>query len=194
MAKYFVSCLVLAIALQIGGCSGLSNVQPVSQAEHQALTTQATQTPRLQRGDKVRVTVFGEDKLDGTYEIDPGGAISLPLAGTVQAVGLTKAELEQLLTKKFRSEYLKNPKVTVDIAAFRPFYMFGEVAKPGEYPFKPGLNIVSATAMAGGITFRARPNVVLIQHAGETEMKEYRLDSTVPVLPGDMIRIPERYL
>ncbi len=149
---------------------------------------------KLQAGDKLKVTVFGEDKLTGEYEIDPGGSLSLPLAGTVQAAGLTKPELEQLLSKKFASgNYLKNPKVTVDIATFRPFYILGEVEKPGEYPFRSGLNLMSAIAVAGGSTYRASRSYVMIQRAGEASFTEYKMSPTVPVYPGDLIKVPERY-
>jgi len=154
----------------------------------------ATGAIRLQAGDKIRVTVYGEDKLTGEYEIDPGGSVSLPLAGTVEAAGLTKSELEQSLSKKFSSgAYLKSPKVTVDIATFRPFYVLGEVEKPGEYLYKGGLNVVSAMAVAGGGTYRASRSRVLIQRVGEQEFHEYPMSPTTPVYPGDLIRVPERY-
>lgn len=149
--------------------------------------------PRLQAGDKVRVTVFGEDKISGDYEIDPGGFVSLPLAGTLQAAGLTKVDFEQTLAKKLRSEYLRNPKVTVDIAAFRPIYVLGEVERPGEYPYRSGLNVVSAMAVAGGNTYRASRSYVLIQRAGEQNFAEYPLSTNVAIYPGDLMRVPERY-
>jgi polysaccharide export outer membrane protein len=139
------------------------------------------------------VTVYGEDKLSGDYEIDPGGFVSLPLAGTVEAAGLSKAEFERVLAKKLRGEYLKDPKVTVDIVAFRPIYVVGEVEKPGEYPFRGGLNVLSATAMAGGISYRGHRSMILIQHAGESGMKEYPISTSVPIFPGDIIKVPERY-
>src|SRR5262249_35704729 len=136
MVRSLACSLTIWIALQLGGCGISQDLGPASEADRQALVAAATAAPRLQRGEKNRVTVYGEDKLSGDYEIDPGGFVSLPLAGTVEAAGLSKAELESVLTKKFRSEYLKDPKVTVDIAAFRPIYVVGEVEKPGEYPFK----------------------------------------------------------
>ena len=83
------------------------------------------------------------------------GQISLPLAGTIKAQGLTQTELEQALAKKFRSEYLKNPKVTVTIATLQPYYMMGEVKSPGEFAYKSGLNVLTAIAIAGGPTYRA---------------------------------------
>jgi len=149
--------------------------------------------PKLQPGDKIRVTVFGEDKLSGDYQIDQSGQISLPLAGTVAAVGLTQAELEQALAKKFRSEYLKNPKVTVTIATLQPFYIMGEVQKPGEYPYKSGLNVMTALALAGGATYRGSRSSVYIQRVGEEGMREYPISSSIMILPGDLIRVPERY-
>ena len=108
-------------------------------------------------------------------------------------LGLTQAELEQALAKKFRSEYLKNPKVTVTIATLRPFYMVGEVTKPGEYPYKSGLNVLTAMAIAGGPTYRASRSSVQIQRRGENSMREYPISASVPVLPGDVIKVPERY-
>jgi protein involved in polysaccharide export with SLBB domain len=192
IVKCFVVSAALVVALQISGCAG-TDLGPASVEEQQAMSVAATEAPRLQRGEKIRVTVFGEDKLSGEYDIDPGGFLSMPLAGTVQAAGLTKTELEQALTKKFRSQYLKSPKVTVEIAAFRPFYVMGEVAKPGEYPFKSGLNVLSAIAIAGGPTYRAARNSILIQHPDETGFKEYPLSASIPIRPGDLVRVPERY-
>jgi len=180
---------LLAVALLVSGCAGRS----LSQGEQQSLAEAATAAPKLQPGDKIRVTVFGEDKLSGEYEVDQSGQISLPLAGTVQALGLTQAELEHALAKKFQSQYLKNPKVTVTIATLRPFYVMGEVTRPGEYPYKSGLNVLTALATAGGPTYRASRTTVQIQRHGEVGMRDYPISVTVPVLPGDVVRVPERY-
>ena len=138
----FVFSALLAVALLVSGCAGSS----LSQAEQQSLAEAATAPTKLQPGDKIRITVFGEDKLSGDYQLDQSGQISLPLAGTLKALGLTQTELEQALAKKFRSQYLKNPKVTVTITTLRPFYIVGEVEKPGEYPYKSGLNVLTALA------------------------------------------------
>lgn len=158
-----------------------------------SVVTSATATPRFQGGEKIRISVFNEPSLSGEYEIDPSGVISLPLAGTVKAVGLTQSELEKALSAKFRSEYLKNPKVTVTIVQFRPIYIVGEVERQGEFPYKGGLNALTALALAGGGTYRANRNYILIQHLGEKGMKEYPLSSSTMILPGDLIRVPERY-
>jgi polysaccharide biosynthesis/export protein len=189
MNKLFVYSAALAAALLFSGCTA----SMLSEAEQQSLAAAATAAPKLQPGDKIRVNVFGEDKLSGDYEIDQSGQISLPLAGTVEALGLTQAELEQALAKKFRSEYLRNPKVTVTIATLRPFYLMGEVEKPGEYAYRSGLNVLTALAIAGGPTYRANRHTVQIQRRGETSMRSYPISASVPVLPGDVIRVPERY-
>ena len=148
---------------------------------------------RLAAGDKVRVTVFGEDKLSGEYQVDTGGYVSLPLAGSLKAAGMTAPELERALEAKFKGTYLRSPRVTVEVLTFRPFYVLGEVTKPGEYPFRPGLNVLSAIAIAGGATYRASTSKVTIQRSGTTELQEFPQSPTVRVNPGDLIRVPERY-
>ena len=190
-----LACAMAGIILLscLSACDSGASLPPLSTEEQRAIAAAPASAPRLQAGDKIRVTVFGEDKLTGEYEIDPGGSVSLPLAGTVRAAGLTKTEMEQELTRKFRTEYLRSPKVTVDIATFRPFYVLGEVEKPGEYPYKSGLNVLSAIAVAGGNTYRASKSNVMIQRAGEQGLREYPLSPTIPVMPGDLIRVPERY-
>jgi polysaccharide export outer membrane protein len=172
------------------GASTHASTKPGSPASP---TSGSSTQLRLSAGDKLRVTVFGEDKLSGEYQIDTAGYLSLPLAGTIEAAGSTKPELEQALTTKLKSEYLRNPKVTVEVIAYRPFYVLGEVQKPGEYPYRTGLNVLSAIAIGGGVTYRANNGTVLIQRSGTTDMKEYPQSPTIPVLPGDVVRVPERF-
>jgi protein involved in polysaccharide export with SLBB domain len=148
---------------------------------------------KISPGDKLHITVFGEDKLSGDFDIDPSGYLSIPLGGTVMAAGLSKPELEAVLTKKLKGDYLRDPKVTVDVASFRPFYILGEVQKPGEYPYKGNLNVLTAIAIAGGNTFRASNSTVMIKRANETALHEYPLTVAIPIYPGDLIRVPERY-
>jgi polysaccharide export outer membrane protein len=194
----------MAIGLLLSGCGGAdsdtSTTAPLGTSASTARSAQAsagkpasTAQLRLSAGDKIKVVVFGEDKLSGEYQIDTAGAVSLPLAGTIEAAGLTKPELEQALTAKLKSEYLRNPKVTVEVVSFRPFYVLGEVSKPGEYQYRSGLNVLSAIAIAGGATYRANNSIVLIQRAGTTEFAEYPQSPTIPVLPGDVVRLQERY-
>jgi polysaccharide biosynthesis/export protein len=181
--------VLLAVALLASGCS----VGSLSETEQQSLAAAAAAAPQLQPGDKISINVFGEDKLSGEHEINQSGQISLPLAGTIKAQGLTQSELEQALAKKFRSEYLRNPKVTVTVAALAPYYIMGEVKIPGQFPYKSGLNVLTAMAIAGGPTYRASRSTVEIQRRGEITKREYPISASVPILPGDMINVPQRY-
>jgi polysaccharide export outer membrane protein len=198
----------MAIGLLLSACGGVSDLLGTStttsigsSASTETSAPASTRKPasgsnvqlRFAPGDKIKVIVFGEDRLSGDYQIDAAGTVSLPLAGTVEVAGLTKAELEQALTAKLKSEYLRNPRVTVDVISFRPFYVLGEVKTPGEYAYRSGLNVLSAVAIAGGATYRANNSVVLIQRSGTTEFAEYPQSPTVPVLPGDVVRLIERY-
>ena len=186
--------LGILCALTLAGCEPGATLAPLTDQEREELIrTSQTTSPFLKPGEKIKITVFGEDRLSGEYEIDPAGYVSLPLAGTVKAAGLSKSQMEQDLAKKFRGEYLRDPKVTVDVASFRPFYIMGEVGHPGEFPFRSGLNVMSAIALAGGPSYRASRSTVLIQHQGESGFREYPLNATIPILPGDLVKLPERY-
>lgn len=185
----WVCSALLAVAFLVSGCGAGS----ITEAEQQSLAAAATAPPTLQPGDKINIIVFGEDKLGGQYEIDQSGQISLPLSGTIKAQGLTQRELEQALAQKFRSEYLRNPKVTVTVMSLAPYYMMGEVKSPGQFAYKSGLNVLTALAIAGGPTYRASRSTVEIQRRGETTKRDYPISSAVPVLPGDVINVPERY-
>jgi len=179
--------------ITLTGCGTPNDLGPATPEEVAALGREALATPRFQGGEKIRITVFNEPTLSGDYDIDPSGDISLPLAGTIRAVGLTQPQFERALARRFRSEYLKNPKVTVTILQFRPIYVVGEVERQGELPFRSGLNALTAIALAGGSTYRANRDYVLIQHFGEIGMKEYPQTSVTLILPGDLVRVPERY-
>jgi protein involved in polysaccharide export with SLBB domain len=193
MIRVLFCSVLIAVALQVSGCGTPGDQGAATPADLESTSAAATAVSRFQGGEKIRITVYNEPSLSGDYNIDPSGVVSLPLAGTVRAVGLTQREFEQELAKKFKSEYLRNPKVTVTILDYRPIYIIGEVAKQGELVYKPGLNILTALALAGGGTYRANRNYVLIQHIGETTMKEYPQSAVTMILPGDLIRVPERY-
>jgi protein involved in polysaccharide export with SLBB domain len=191
-ARALAALALLGLCLVTSACG--SSAPAATEAERKALAAEAAAPPQLQPGEKIHITVYGEPTLSGDYQIDPSGFVSLPLAGTVKAVGLTQQQLEQALTTKYSSGYLKDPKITVGISEFRPFYIVGEVEKPGAYPYTGGLTVLSAIAIAGGTTYRANQSKVLIQHAGEDSMREYNMDAPIPLLPGDIIQIPRRYI
>ena len=182
---------IFALSSVFGGCvySRSAQLKALKASEDQ----NQPQETRLQVGDRVHVTVFGEDKITGDYELDADGKIALPLAGTVKAADLTKAALEASLQDKLKRDYLKDPKVSVGMVSFRPFYVLGEVEKPGEYAYKNGLNLWRAIAMAGGQTYRASSSTVLLQHPGTAQWHEYDLSTDHLIDPGDLIRVPERW-
>jgi protein involved in polysaccharide export with SLBB domain len=149
-----------------------------------------------QSGDKIKVTVYGEETLTGEYDINPSGYVSMPLIGAIRAAGRTQSEFGRDVANRYRRDgLLQDLKVNVAVVTFQPFYVLGlgEVTNPGEYPFRSGLNVHAAVAMAGGFTYRASKSIVLIRHTGEQVWKEYPLTEPVPIAPGDLIRVPERY-
>lgn len=149
---------------------------------------------RLGADDKVRIIVFGEDSLTGEFTVSGGsGSISFPLIGDVQAGGLSIPELQKEIEDKLRDGFLKDPKVSIEVLNYRPFYILGEVTKPGEYPYINGLTVLNAVATANGFTYRADTRKVFIKRANEAVEQVYRLTSSTPVEPGDTIRIGERF-
>jgi protein involved in polysaccharide export with SLBB domain len=148
---------------------------------------------KLGSGDKVRINVFGADQISGEYQVDLSGGLAVPLAGTIPATGSTPKELGDRIAARLREQHMiDNPQVSVEVLSTRPFYVLGEVEKPGEYPFHAGLNIVSAVATAGGFRYRADQSYVLVRHSGEASEAKVPFASAAPIFPGDIIRIPGR--
>jgi polysaccharide export outer membrane protein len=143
--------------------------------------------------DRVRVKVYGEPDIAGEYEVDSSGHVSVPLAGRIKAAGLTAKQLERSITSALSKGIVRDPRVNVEIAAYRPYYILGEVKKSGEYPYRLGLTVLDAVASAGGFTYRANENKVYLRRSGVGVEEVYALDAPVPIFPGDNIRIPERY-
>ncbi len=148
---------------------------------------------KLGTGDKLHITIFGQTDLNGDYVIDGTGNIQLPLIGLVQAAGLTVPEFQKALTAKLGDGFFVNPSVSVDVINYRPFYIMGQVSKPGEYPYVNGMSILTAVALAGGYTTRADESEAYIRRNGDTKEIQVPADETSKVMPGDIIRISERY-
>lgn len=147
----------------------------------------------LEPGNRVRVTVFNQQNLSGDFQLDPGGAISLPLIGSVAASGVTARGLAERLEERMKRDgYLLDPRVTVDVLTFNPFYVMGEVRAPGEFPYAMGMTVLSAIARAGGYDYRGRQgDVILVRNSGG-QQRELRANERTPILPGDIIRVLER--
>ncbi len=146
---------------------------------------------RLGAGDQLRITVFNEPELTGPYVVGSQGTIAYPLIGEVQASGLTVPELAESIRTALL-EFIRQPSVSVEVTNYRPFFILGEVQRPGTYPYSAGLTVPNAVATAGGFTYRANRNRVYIRHANEPEERSYPLTIATPVLPGDTVRIGER--
>lgn len=143
----------------------------------------------LGSGDKLRVTIFNEDDLSGEYQVNDQGAVSLPLVGQVQATGKTVLQFEKFITDKFADTYLVNPRVSVEVLNYRPFFILGEVKNPSSYPCSGGLTVLNAVALAGGFTPRAAKSSIKLRRAGlEKEVGDDTL-----LQPGDVITVPERF-
>ncbi|MDB5429089.1 MAG: periplasmic protein involved in polysaccharide export [Caulobacter sp.] len=145
-------------------------------------------------GDKLRLIVFGEETLSGEFVIASNGTVALPLIGDVQAAGLTVRDFQGKVEDELRKGYLRDPRVSAEVLNYRPFYILGEVNKPGEYPYTNGLTVLNAIATAGGFTYRAKTNKAYIRRANETSERAYDMSSVLTVAPGDTIRIAERFL
>jgi polysaccharide export outer membrane protein len=186
MIRWLVVCLVcfLGTAAFAQSAVGAAAPSPIAgQAEY-----------RLGTGDKLKISVFGEETLSGEFVISGGpGTISFPLIGDVKAAGLTLTELRSAIESELKPDYLKDPHVSIEVLNYRPFYILGEVAKPGEYPYSNGLTVLNAVATANGFTDRANTRNVYIKRAGASSELQMRLDATTLVEPGDTVRIGERF-
>lgn len=184
---------VVAIALQLGGC--FSEYGPV--ATDSIPVAPLHEASRIHAGDKLKIIVYGEEALSSgitPYEVSPQGTVSMPLIGAVRAVGRTPSELERDIANRYRSgNFLQDPKVTVSVAEFQPIYVLGEANKPGQYPYRSGLDVLTAVATAGGFTYRASTSTILIRHANDNVWQRYSLAAPILLEPGDLVRIPERY-
>jgi polysaccharide export outer membrane protein len=169
------------------------SLTPASAQQTHASTGSVTRTYLLGPSDRVRVKVYGEPDITGEYEVDGNGSVSIPLAGHVKAGGLTTRQLERAIAAALSKGIVRDPRVNVEIALYRPYYILGEIKKSGEYPYKSGLTVLDAVASAGGFTYRANEGKVFLRRSGSTVEEVYPMDAPVLVLPGDNIRIPERY-
>ena len=184
----FLSALTLLLAA-CGSTGG--QTAGAGEATPDALT-QVASAYQLGSSDRRRVTVFGHPDLSGEFEVDGTGSISLPLIGQKKAVGLSTAQLETSITETLAAGYILDPRVSVEVINYRPFYILGEVGTPGEYPYTNGLTVQNAVAAAGGFTYRANKRVVYIKSIDSDREIPYDLTPGTVVKPGDTLRIGER--
>jgi len=140
-------------------------------------------------GDKLRLTVFGETDLSGEYQLDGNGNIRLPLAGVIHAGGNTAQTLEAAIYGALVPNYMRNPRINVEILAYRPIYVVGQVQKPGQYPYVNDMTMLNAIGLAGGFTSQAKESIVHVRHEGETKEMEVATSQPLLIRPGDTIRV-----
>ena len=148
---------------------------------------------RLDAGDRLRIVIYGQEGLTNTYAIDAGGSITMPLIGAVRARGLTPAGLAAEITGKLRNGYIREPSVAVEIEAYRPFFILGEVAAPGQYPYVPNMSVESAVAIAGGFSPRAKRDRVTLTHTDAGGSIRTIVPLGTPISPGDTVLVGERW-
>ena len=148
---------------------------------------------KLGPNDRLRITVFGQPTLTGEYTLDGNGVLAFPLIGNVPANGVTTNQLQQAIAAKLKPDYLVNPNVSAEIVTRRPFYVIGEVQKPGNYPYVSDMTAVNAIAMAGGFTRRARKNDFYIRRL-DKDGKMVRIEANAGTVlqAGDTLEVRER--
>jgi polysaccharide export outer membrane protein len=147
----------------------------------------------LDSGDKLRIVVFGQDALSNNYTVDAAGQVTLPLAGAIEARGLTTAQLGNAIAGRLKSGFVRDPSVAVEIETYRPFFVLGEVTYPGQYPYVPNMTVEKAIAIAGGFTPRATRDKVTITRKVQGAPARYALPLRYPLRPGDTVEVSERW-
>ena len=184
-----IACGCLALLMLATGFA--AGAAPVLPAQDLPAGT-VSEDYRLGPGDELEIEVYNQDDLTGRYSLDGSGKFSMNLIGVVDARGLTAAELESKLVDRLRPDYLVNPRVSVRVLKYRPFYIIGEVNSPNSYPYVDGMTYLTAIAIAGGYTYRAKKDVVYVVRGNDPSGEELKLSVNDKVMPGDIIRVDER--
>ena len=189
------SCCIVESAFMLRSVLALFILAVVSSASP-VLAGQSTaglEDYRLGPGDRLKVTVFGQPQESGEFEVDGAGNLAYPLLGSVLAGGKTLPELQEYIRKELNDKFIVDPRVSIEVLNYRPFYIYGEVNRAGSYPYVSGLTIRRAIAIAGGFTRRAQHEPVRVfREKGPKNVKKIESALDVPVLPGDIIEVPRR--
>ncbi len=182
-----ILCIASALLafLALAACS---TYQPAPDSFH----TSSIAPYRLDSGDRLRVTVFDQAGLTGTYNVDQSGYVSFPLVGAVAARGKTVSQLEKTIAAKLRNGFVKDPDVSVQVDQYRSIYIMGEVGQPGQYSYVPGMSAQNAIAAAGGFSPRANEKSVRITRKINGRAITGDVPLTDPVMAGDTIDVRER--
>ncbi len=178
--------MALLAALAVAGCAPGADLPMLPDPPAEAY--------RLGPDDTVHIITFDEPQLTGYFRISQSGTLSFPLIGIVDATGQTPIQLAARIADQLRAQkFFRNPSVSAEVTIYRPIYIIGEVAKPGEYPYAPGMTVLSAVAVAGGFTYRAITDYASVIRREDDHVVEGRLSRRSTVAPGDVITIFERH-
>ena len=165
------------------------------------LSSMAAETPsdvpqyRLGSGDRLSVVFFGKHvgDLSGEYEIDGSGFIPMPLVGNIRVAGMTVPEAEAAIKSAYQPDYVLDPRLSIQVLNYRPFYIMGQVNNPGSYPYVNGITVLEAVVIAGGFTKRAKESRMEIIRGTDTSRTKQEATPETVILPGDVIEVPQRY-
>jgi polysaccharide biosynthesis/export protein len=177
---------LLAVALASSACAPRNHAPELSAGI-------AVEPYRLASGDKLRVIVFGQDNLSNVYAIDGSGRMAMPLIGGLEAYGRTTHDLARAIEARLRNGYLREPKVTVEVEAYRPFFVLGEVNTSGQFPYVSGMTVQTAVAIAGGFSPRGARDYAEITRQVDGQIVTGSVPINSPILPGDTVVIKERW-
>lgn len=176
------------VACLSGLVSGCTAVRPSQDAFESA------QLPyTLASGDKLRIIVFGQDNLSNIYAVDGTGQITMPLIGSLLVQGQTAGQVSKLIEARLKTDFIREPKVTVEIETYRPFFILGEVINSGQFAYVNGMNVQKAVAIAGGFSPRASQAYVEITRQTVSGVMVKTVPLSYPVRPGDTIKVVERW-
>lgn len=194
--KVFAAAAVMATLGLAAGCAPTGDIDELPPSAFATDASAAGPDARnysLGTGDRVKVTVFGHEDLSGEFEIDGSGRIAMPLIQEIEAASRSARDLEEQITDRLDPEYIKNPRVSVEVMDYRPFYILGEVKQPGSYPYVSGMSAWNAIALAGGFTYRAKEDYVTLRRAGDESGAKRKVPLNTAVLPGDVLQVDERF-
>lgn len=141
----------------------------------------------------IQIQVRGEEELSLQVRIEESGSFAYPFLGQIQAVGSTAKEIENTISNGLSGDYLIAPDVLVYVVEYRPFFIRGEVTKPGSYPFVPGLTVQKAISIAGGFTDYASKNRIYIQRENVMQDNRQKAGLDTVIFPGDTVTIEEGF-
>lgn len=185
--------MVVLASCSTAGAEAPPSAVPAQAAEQGVEAADVAEGYRLDTGDEIKITVFGEPNLSGTFQIDGTGLISMSLIGEVSAKNKTVRQLQRDIETRLKDGYLREPQVSAEVMTYRPFYILGEVNRPGEYPYTNGLTVMNAIASAGDFTYRADKRRIVIKSVDSDAERTVELTPSTQVRPGDTIRVKERF-